>query len=151
MYSNVYTTMSIQQCLCVFQWPSGFWGSTEAASNLNNKKPFLLLWWTSKWQKLSICKWDFFCHLRGQIQSKLFYRLLVTYKLQVHIFAPSNDKRLNTRSNGKKFQICKWKYFAISTFIITEKMPLAKTWPVISHSLKIWTYERLYTLWEETD
>ena len=66
---------------------------------------------------------------------KLFYRFL-TYKLQVFIFASSN---------GKKLQI---EIFCHFNYCHNRRNALAKTWPVISHSLKIWTYERLYiTAW----
>ena len=40
-------------------------------------KPFLLLW--QKIEKIFICKWESFCHLSGQIQLKLLYKL-VTYR-----------------------------------------------------------------------
>ena len=148
--------MSIQQCLysnvyAFFSGPVAFGVLLKQLQTRTTRSHFFYYDEHQNGKSYPFANVIYFCHLRGQIQSKLFYRLLVTYKLQVHIFAASNGKKFSTRSNGKKFQICKWKYFVISTFVITEEMPLAKTWPVISHSLKIWTYERLYTLWEETD
>ena len=38
------------------------------------------------------------------------------------------------------------KIFCYFDFCYNRRNALAKTWPVISHSLKIWTYERLYIL-----
>ena len=71
----------------------------SSRTTTQTQKPFLLLLQNLKWQKISICKWDFFCHL--QIQSKLLYKHLtfalhwLVHKLQVCKlvsieFAPSN-------------------------------------------------------------
>jgi hypothetical protein len=70
-----------------------------------NQKSFLLLWQKLKWQKISICRCDFFRHL--QIGLKLLYKCLtyalhwLVHKLQVCKlvaieFVPSNV-------NGRQF------------------------------------------------
>ena len=93
------------------------------------QKPFLLLWEKLKWKKMSI--WS---GLLFVIQLKLVKGLVTCKPLNLLIcrlqvcksvlmdFCQSKWPFLS-RSHVKKFHICIWISFAISTFVIIEERP----------------------------
>ena len=80
------------------------------------QKLFLLLWQTLKCQKISIYKCDFFCHL---IQ-KVFCHLDILRQCLALSFCQGcwEEARMSKGSPD----LCKWIFFAISTFAIIEEI-----------------------------